>query len=154
MIFGCCCSSAGGGPPRAARAVLTSAPCPRRRLGAAEAALLCAQPLSQFGASHAHFVCAYASENMLSSVIWSTKPAGLVAASCELDAHSLLLPSLCGGGGAEPPGAEEAASLLRAQGAATGRSIIAGWMGMAQVSSRWKSGRSHCFHGARTVWTS
>jgi hypothetical protein len=73
----------------------------------------------------AWFAILYGTENMLPSVIWSTKPALLVA-----DAHGypaeLLIPL-------PAAGPEEAAQLLRAESCRTYRSIVAGYVGMAQV---------------------
>jgi hypothetical protein len=78
------------------------------------------------------FACHYALENVLPSVTWSTKPAHLVAA-----AHSLpmdvLSPAAAGDASAAGVEPEAAARALAAHGWRSGRSIIAGYVCIAQV---------------------
>ena len=74
------------------------------------------------------FAMHYALENMLPSVTWSTKPANLVAT-----AHGMSADILCPDTGTTDINSEQASRALAALGWRSGRSIIAGYVCIAQI---------------------
>jgi hypothetical protein len=79
------------------------------------------------------FALHYALENMVPSVTWSTKPAHIVAAAYGTPLEVLCVHTLDDSTITTIADPEEAARVLAAQGWRSGRSIIAGYVCIAQV---------------------
>ena len=92
-------------------------------LATAEAVLLSRRGVWR---SHPRFVLSYARQQLAPSIVWATKPAEQVAAKLGLAPAELL--RVC-----DAATADGAARLLRVQTLQTARSIIAGFVGIAQI---------------------
>jgi hypothetical protein len=95
-------------------------------LGAAEGTLLCSKlPFVECFDSGV-FALRYSAENLLPSCIWSTSDATLVASALGYDPHQLLKQF-------DPSSASDASTQLHVVQLASGRSIVAGFMLLAQL---------------------
>ena len=92
-------------------------------LATAEAVLLSRRGVWR---SHPRFVLSYARQQLAPSIVWATKPAEQVAAKLGLAPAELL--RVC-----DAATADGASRLLRVQTLQTARSIIAGFVGIAQI---------------------